>query len=194
MRVVTFLEVHTNVTWGTSNKDVFRAPFVHWNYFNWQVFVGCRIKPQKKSHCTLDVVIHHFQLFVLYLPEWNDTISSLVLLEKEKCFWLYLPGLVSCCCAVTVYLFVFKKLTSLMHLPVVCPWMQITQAVGVGKLENFLSAWFLLNAEDWWHTSRVKRRGRPKHVLSLLPLLQSEQQRDRGRKTCSLKDPIPTLP
>lgn len=175
-------------------EDVFGAPFVHWNYNNWQVFVGCRIKPPKKSSCTLDIAIHHFQLFVLYLAEWNDTISSLVLLEKEKCFWLYLPGLVSWCCAGHCVLICVQELTSVGHLPVVCPSMQMTRAVGVGKLENFLSAWFLLNAEDWWHISRVKRRGMPKHGFSFLPLLLSEQQRDRGRKTCSLKDPIPTLP
>lgn len=175
-------------------EDVFKAPFVHWNYVNWQVFVGCRIKPLKKSSCTLDVVIHYFQLCVLYLPEWNDTTSSLAVLEREKGFWLYLPGLVSWCCAGHCVLICVKELTSLLHLPVVCLWMQITQAVGVGRLENFLSAWFLLNAEDWCHISRVERRGRPKHGLCFLPLLLSEQQRDRGRKTCSLKDPIPTLP
>lgn len=65
---------------------------------------------------------------------------------------------------------------------------------GWGSVGEFPQCMVFLNAEDWWHISTVERRGRPKHGLSFLPLLLSEQQRARGRKTCSLKDPIPNLP
>ena len=76
---------------------------------------------EEKQSCTVDVVIHRLQLCVLQLPKWNDTASSLVLLEKEKGFWLYLPGVVFWWCAGCCILVCVRELASLVHLTVVCP-------------------------------------------------------------------------
>lgn len=147
---------------------------------------------EEKQNCMMDVVIN-----CLHPSRRNDAASSFVLLKVEEGSFLFsfFPGVFSffpgvffilggfvgaflkiyflffffrfCACC---HLFAcFIELYCLVHLTVLFPLTQITRVVGVGKLDNFLSAWLLLNAEGWCQVSRVCRSGRPNHWFSCLP-------------------------
>lgn len=170
------------------HENVFTALFVHRNHIHWQVFIGCITKPPKKNKIVRWMYAGN-QLPAPIQMEWHSLFLCPFESEGElfsiffysRCVF-YFGGFCWCFfffnffsflffrfCACCHLFACFIELYCLVHLTVLFPLTQITRVVGVGKLDNFLSAWLLLNAEGWCQVSRVCRSGRPNHWFSCLP-------------------------